>query len=131
MKTAINSLPHTVREMLSSCGEDFYAWQAESVESGGYARQGSSNRDRFNRCYEAAKDGGDVSTHGENIDDFRAFGRELFSEARRMLGRFDMSEAEESKREEEIDSSEAAYEADCDATEAWHEANGSLDQEVG
>jgi hypothetical protein len=131
MNTALNSLPKTVREMLSSYGEEFYTWQAESVESGGCARPGSDSRDRFNRCYEAAADGGDGSTHAEHIEDFREFGADLFEDAHRAILNEDLSDAELEVMESALEAAQASYMADCDELEAWHKANGSLDHEVG
>ena len=129
--TPINQLPSTVNAMLKSHGEAFYTWQAENVESGSYSRN-SDRRDRFSRCHDAAEDGADGSTHAENIDDFREFGKTLFADALRASWRHDWpSDAEADAYEAVLEAAQTAYEADCDKLEAWHKANGTLDEQVG
>lgn len=125
------SMPRTVSEMLDTYGEDFYNWQAEEVDSGGWSHS-SDRRERYSRCHDAAEDGCDGSTHAENIQDFREFGEFLFGEAFRELWRGHyVLDAVPDELEAALDSARDAYMADCDALEAWHEKNGSLNQQVG
>jgi hypothetical protein len=73
-----------------------------------------NDEDRMARCTAAAENGADGSTHAEVINDWReAFARFL----RERGNRFDRFER--------------AVTAEFDAIEAWHEAIGSLNQEIG
>ena len=128
LQSIIDELPYTVGEMLERFSESFYDWQSENVQSGGYSSN-TGRRDRYNRCHEAAEHGSDGSTHAECIDDFREFGRGLFDEASRQA--FRLLDDEGDKAEDQIADKRDAFEADCDKLEAWHEANGSLNQQVG
>lgn len=127
----LDTLPATVGDMLRVHGEVFYTWQSEQVQSGGYACEGSDARDRFERCHDAAENGSDGSTHAENIQDFRDYGAELFSEARRRAWRIDLTDDEGAELDAAIDARESEFADDCDALEAWHENNGSLEQACG
>ena len=97
--------------------EDFATWSAERVESGGYARPGSDSRERFERCYDAAENGADGSTHRECIEDMREGFRAYLHNRR--------TKSEYPYRIED------AVMRHFDDLEAWHEANGSLDEEIG
>lgn len=72
--------------------------------------------DRAARCADAAEDGCDGKTHAEVIEDWR----EAFSAWIRNQRRWNNPECF-------ID----AVNAHFDSVEAWHEANGSLWQEIG
>jgi len=72
-----------------------------------------SDPERFDRCYRAAEEGADGSTHGEVIEDWR--------EA------VDCAEENGALSEEEADSLREEIK-DC---EDWHIKNGSIDDEVG
>ena len=94
-------------------------WQAARIESGSYASHGSDDRDRFDRCHDAAQDGCDGSTHREHIADMR----EAFSDYVRDRRRNAFAETPYRV----LDAADT-YWADL---EAWHTANGSIDQQVG
>lgn len=77
--------------------------------------------DRAERCYDAAENGADGSTHAEHIDDWRAY-----------LDCFKVIDDE--FPEEGGDITQAVYDAitkEIDDCEAWHEKNGSLHTEIG
>ena len=77
--------------------------------------------DRAQRCYDAAEDGCEGSTHREVIDDMRRmFGDWLRSERRERNAR--------SEYPYRVESAAGDY---FDSLETWHEQNGSLDQEIG
>lgn len=98
---------------------DYFAtWQAERIESGAYSSN-SDRRERFSRCYDAAENGADGSTHREHIEDMREAFRAYLHDRNRK------SRAEYPYRIE--DSAMRHF----DTLENWHEQNGSLDQEVG
>jgi hypothetical protein len=78
-----------------------------------------SDPDRWDRCATAAESGADGSTHREYIDDMRENFRAWLHDRNR--GR----RAEYPYRVEQI------CMVHFDEVEAWHEANGSLDQEIG
>ena len=113
--------PKTISELLAD--GKFYDWQSEEISSGGWSRK-SDSRDRFNRCYEAAEDGGDGSTHAEHIDDFRSYGKEIYrglnSELFRCFGE-GMDETKEDQLQDNLDAAQAEFESDCDRCEQWHE----------
>jgi hypothetical protein len=79
-------------------------------------RFGSSNddwfhdQDRMQRCHDAAENGGDGSTYGEHIQDWRECLDNHFS-----------------LDEETTDS----ISAEIDSCEEWHVENGSIDEEIG
>ena len=100
--------------------EYFATWQAEQVESGGYSRN-RDKRDRFERCYDAAEDGADGSTHAEVIEDMRQAFRDWLRDRRNRRLPF----AEYPYRVE------TAVMAHFDELEVWHERNGSLEQQIG
>jgi hypothetical protein len=98
--------------------EYFSSWQSENIESGADSRN-ADKQDRFSRCYDAAENGADGSTHGECIADMRQAFKDWLRDSRR-------------KRTSEYPYRfESAVNAHFDALELWHETNGSLDQEVG
>ena len=66
--------------------------------------------DRADRIHEAAGFGGDGSTHGEHLQDWRDYVN-------------DCLEAPESVKESLL--------KEIQTTEDWHEKNGSLDTEIG
>ncbi len=80
-----------------------------------------SGRDRVSRCYDAAENGADGSTHREIIEDWRGGLRQWIEDRRQNTRLF----AEYPYR---VESAMLAY---FDAVEDWHEKNGSIDQEVG
>jgi hypothetical protein len=104
-------LDHFVRS------EYFATWQSERIGSGGYSRY-ADRRDRYDRCYAAAEDGGDGSTHAEGLDDMRdAFSDWIRDRSRGRWGT--------------LDRLESAVRAEVDAIEQWHAEHGSLYQEIG
>jgi hypothetical protein len=67
--------------------------------------------DRMARCHDAAEHGADGSTHQEAIEDMRAtFRRSIPSRCERLSNAADRY---------------------CNELDAWHDANGSLFQEIG
>ena len=89
------------------------------------ARQfGSSSDDwigdpeRADRCDAAAEYGADGSTHAEHIDDLRSAWSDYLRDRPNSIWKT-------------LDRLELAIDAHFDDLVAWHEANGSLDQEVG
>ena len=80
------------------------------------------NPDRMERCEAAAEHGADGSTHAERLQDMREALREMRADVPRSLN--DRTLAALNSRVERI-------EAEIDACEAWHEANGSLHEEIG
>lgn len=74
--------------------------------------------DRAERCYEAAEYGADGKTHAEVINDWRAAFRNWL--------RYDRP-----GNKNDVDRFEAAVEKYWDNLELWHEANGSLWEELG
>jgi len=83
-------------------------WDAEN-RSPGSARMILAAPERFERCWAAAENGAEGSTH-----------REVISDWRRALACIHISEHDRRAIEREID--------EC---EQWHEQNGSLDEEIG
>jgi hypothetical protein len=99
---------------------DYFAnWQSETIEHGGYARPGSDACDRFDRCYDAAENGADGSTHREHISDMRRAWRDYIRDRHR------------GKLTEFYWRLDTAVSAHWDALEQWHTDNGSIDVEVG
>jgi len=80
------------------------------------------NPDRMERCEAAAENGADGSTHAERLEDMREALREMRADVPRSLN--DRTLAALDGRVESI-------EEEIDACEAWHEANGSLHEEIG
>ena len=77
--------------------------------------------ERAERCYDAAENGSDGSTHREIIQDWRDY-----------LGTLRVIDPE--YPDETGDISEAicaAITAEIDACEEWHEKNGSLNKQLG
>jgi hypothetical protein len=100
--------------------EYFANWSAERLDSSAYGS--ADDRDRFERCHDAAEEGADGSTHAERLQDMReAFGDWLRDRRRASKLHF----AEFPYRVE------TAVLAEIDAIELWHETNGSLFSEVG
>ncbi len=85
--------------------------------------------DRAERCYDAAENGADGSTHAEAIQDQRDFAEILYDEARRAVWKLDGPEADEA--EIELEDWQDTISALLDEVETWHETNGSLHQEIG
>lgn len=100
--------------------EYFSTWQSEHVHDGGWSRD-TDRQDRFCRCFDAAEQGADGSTHREVIQDMREAFQEWLKYGRPRRLKF----AEYPYR------LEAAVLAHFDQLETWHEDNGSLDQEIG
>ena len=114
------------------CRESHFAdWQSERINEGGMYRLGTSRSERFGRCHDAAEDGADGSTHAEHIQDFRDYGFELFDAARSELWRMDLSFDDNLAAEQAIELREGAFDKACNELESWHQANGSLEQQVG
>ena len=112
------TVDHVVDTFLQS--EYFSNWQAEHINSGGYSRN-ADKRDRYSRCYDAAEDGADGSTHREVIEDMRQAFRDWLRYERTRRLPF----AEYPYR------LEARVLAHFDQLEDWHEHNGSADQQIG
>lgn len=132
-------VPESIDDVLDDekWSEAYYNWSAAN------SNDFINCPDRAERCYEAAADGCDGSTHAENIDDFREYGDSLFFDLNRAVERaIDGNEMWDTMSEEAADdlvnsyweqfeACEQAYSADCDALEEWHDKNGSLNQQVG
>lgn len=89
-----------------------------------------SDPDRADRIRKAAEEGADGSTHAEHIEDWRECLKQIEEDA--------MREAFHAETEEEGEAMERAIEAWREAIEAeiakcedWHQANGSLHEEIG
>jgi hypothetical protein len=76
--------------------------------------------ERANRCYEAAEEGCDGKTHQEVIDDWRDYFR-LWVREHKVSRNWGA----------DPDRFTGAVEHHFDAVEAWHEANGSLFEQIG
>ena len=116
-------LPATIREMLDS--RAFQTFQESKLGNDLFI----SDPDRAERIHDAAEDGCDGSTHAEHIDDWREFVDDLKDDAMRQAWKLD--DAEEDKAEAAINAWHDAITAEIDACEAWHEANGSLHNQIG
>ena len=116
MKTrnAIN-FPSTLEDLIQH--EDFTPFGSSSDDW-------LCDPERMARCYEAAGDGGDGSTHYEHITAWREFLSRLRSEASSAAMWHDRVSAEIERRC-------AAIDTEIDACEKWHEKNGSLHDEIG
>ena len=90
-----------------------------------------SDADRMQRIHDAAENGGDGSTHAEYISDWREALTEFTREASRDAWRLDIDQVEIDALDAEIEAAEESISAEIDACETWHEANGSLYQEIG
>lgn len=133
------NVPESINDVLSNkaWSEAYYNWSAEN------SNDFINCPYRAERCYEAAANGCDGSTHAEHIDDFREYGDSLFFDLTRAVeNAIDGNEMWDTMSEEaavdlvnsyweEFEKCECAYEADCDALEDWHDKNGSLNQQVG
>ena len=82
------------------------------------------DEERMQRCWDAAEDGADGSTHREVMDDWREFLARLEDEANRRAWAHDRVSAEIERRV-------SAIHAEIDACEAWHVEHGSIDEQVG
>lgn len=102
--------------------EYFANWQAEHIEAGSYSRD-ADRRDRFARCTDAAENGADGSTHREAIADMREGFRSWLQDCSRQNRRLPFAEYPY-----RLEDAAMRY---FDDLEAWHEANGSIDQEIG
>lgn len=132
MKTICGvQVPESVSDVLSvpEWSEAYYNWSAANAEDF------INCPDRAARCYDAAAEGCDGSTHAEHIDDFREYGSDLFRDLRREFERVIESDDYTTEQETDgynlLDECEVAYEQDCDSLEDWHFQNGSLNQQVG
>lgn len=142
MKTICGvQVPESVSDVLSvsEWSEAYYNWSARNSEDF------INCPDRAARCYDAAADGCDGSTHAENIDDFREYGNDLFYDLNKALEQaIDSHPAQDTLGDdspewcelvnlwwEDFEKCEQAYSADVDALEDWHDKNGSLNQQVG
>lgn len=140
MKTVCGvQVPESVSDVLSvpEWSEAYYNWSARNSEDF------INCPDRAARCYEAAADGCDGSTHAERIDDFREYGSDLFHDLNKALEQaidgnemwddMDQEAADDLCNSfwEDFEACEQAYSADVDALEDWHDKNGSLNQQVG
>lgn len=118
--------PTTVSELLDSPGWDSFMGSKMSNDLF------INDPERAARCYDAAEEGCDGSTHSEIIEDWREYAADLRSEKQSELYRMDFASDEEGDAAEAA--LEAAYETLCDAidkVEAYHEAQGTLYDEVG
>jgi hypothetical protein len=140
MRTILGiKVPETVSDMLSDAewSNAYYDWSAAN------SNDFINCPDRAARCYDAAANGCDGSTHAENIDDFREYGNSLFFDLNRKLeNAIDGNEMWDDMDQEaasdlcnsfweQFEACEQAYSADVDALEDWHDKNGSLNQQVG
>lgn len=117
MKTT-SARPLVLRIVRAFIESEFFAnWQSENVESGSYSRD-EDRRDRYNRCYEAAENGADGSTHAEVIADMR----EAFE---------DYCRSRKQNRASDLWLVRAAADDYFDDLAAWHAAQGTLHQEIG
>ena len=146
MKTICGvQVPESVSDLLSvpEWSEAYYNWSARNSDDF------INCPDRAARCYDAAADGCDGSTHAERIDDFRDYGsslfRDLYEALEQAIESHPMWDTDEDENPEgfaayeelvnqyweQFEACEQAYSADVDALEDWHDKNGSLDQQVG
>lgn len=115
MNAEIKSKYSTLREMYGS--REFEAYISDKLGNDLFI----NDPERADRIDEAAQDGADGSTHAEHIDDWREFLRNL-----RPI------DAEYPEDGGDItDEDYTTIEAEIDACEAWHQANGSLEQQIG
>lgn len=123
MKTTIQSLPATIHDLVNSRGYDIF--RESKLGNDLFI----SDPDRAERIHDAAENGADGSTHGETIDDWREYVEQLRADACRESYKLD--DADEDKAEAEINAWHDRITAEIDSCEAWHEANGSLHEEIG
>jgi len=109
----LKQFPRTLNALLNH--PDFHPFPSSSDEW-------LYNPARMERCEAAAEHGADGSTHAERLEDMREALREMRADVPRSLN--DRTLAALDSRVENI-------EAEIDACEAWHEANGSLHEEIG
>lgn len=117
--------PTTVSELITFNRQEFYRWQSIRHES-----MILDDTERYSRCYEAAADGCDGSTHAENIDDMREYGDEVYAAIEREIEDSSETDSEAADRLEAMGADFAALRADFAALESWHENNGSLESLV-
>jgi len=80
--------------------------------------------DRADRCYEAAEDGCDGSTHAEHITDWREFAELLYGDEHRAVWDDDQASAA-------LAAASEALEKDITRCESFHKAAGTLHEQVG
>lgn len=124
MKTTIQSLPATIHDMLNSRGWDCFI--SDRLGNDLFL----SDPDRAERIRAAAENGADGSTHAEHIDDLRDYVEQIKDEAEREAWNVE-DEKEGLSMEQAIETWHRAISEEIDACEAWHEANGSLHEEIG
>lgn len=117
-------LPATIREMLDS--RAFQTFQESKLGNDLFI----SDPDRAERIHDAAEDGCDGSTHAEHIDDWREFVDDVRDDAMRQAWNMDADEGREAV-EHDVEAWHDKITQEIDACEAWHEANGSLHEQVG
>jgi len=100
----------TLHEFLN--GKPWQSWD-ENNRSPGSANMIIEDPERFDRCYRAAEQGAEGSTHGEIIEDWRQA--------------VDCAEDDKLISEEDAESLRKEI-REC---EDWHIQNGSIDEEVG
>lgn len=120
MKT---QLPATIHELTNSQAWDYFI--ADRLGNDLFL----SDPDRAERIHKAAEDGADGSTHQEVIEDWRDCVEQIRADACRES--YGMDDAEEDKAEAEINAWHERIMAEIDACENWHEANGSLHEQIG
>jgi hypothetical protein len=121
---AIADYPVTIDDLLAFPGWD--TWRESNLGNDLFL----SDPDRAARCHEAAGDGGDGSYHSEIIADWREYASRLEGEARGELWEAEAGE-EEAAWEAELERRVEALDAAIDACEAYHEAAGTLWEQVG
>ncbi|MDQ3621670.1 MAG: hypothetical protein M3463_04160 [Verrucomicrobiota bacterium] len=119
------SIPTNLPALLDDC---FDEWQAERVASGSWARRGTRARARHAGARPASGLG---STHSQNIEDFRAYAAEIFSEARCRLNTLELPDRDHVAAELAIDCAEFAVAVEIDRCEQWHFLEGTLHQRIG
>lgn len=120
----MKTLPATIHEMLNS--PEWDAFISDRLGNDLFL----SDPDRAERIHSAAENGADGSTHQEVIDDWRDFVNMLHREASQEAWGID-DEKESEAAEKAADAWHEAIMAEIDKCEAWHEANGSLYEEIG
>jgi len=120
----IKSLPRTTDDMIQHNGQHYYQWASERVDA-------INTPERFSRCYDAAEEVADGSTHGEVIDDMREYAGEIYSDFEREAESMGDDEAESLSISEAVEAARVLLMADLDRLEQWHIDNGSYDRQIG